>query len=158
MATATAPKLFHPVLSKQQYAQVEERYLRGETTKSIADLMGCNEVTLRVHISRKQLPAIRAERQKDGRGERTKHKFAEISENIADVLLEKTPKDHEDLNLHADTAQKAAKIAALVHGWGEGAQIAVIVAGDIGGRPDQEAIEVESSAELATEGQQSDQD
>ncbi len=139
-------------MTEAQWEDAKARYLAGESSEDIALAIGCKRGTLDVRLHRAGLPKLREAKRKEGRGDRTKGKFAQISENIADQLLQKTPKGLVSLNLHADTAQKGAKIAALVHGWGDGAQIAIIVAGDIEGRAELEAIEVES----ATERQQTD--
>lgn len=147
MTVATVQHGFQPKITPEQYESAKTQYFENVPIEDIAKVIGCNAGLLRTRFHRDGLPAIRAGRSKTGRGERTKHKFAEISENIADVLLEKTPKSEEGLNLHADTAQKAAKIASLVHGWGEQTNIAVIVAGDISGDPEPDPIDVETVAD-----------
>jgi|SRR6185295_4181078 len=146
VATRKTHKL--AVITAQQYEEAKDRYMHGESAETIAKDLGCKRNVLDTRFSRDGLPAKRLERLKDGRGERTKQKIAEVVENIADQLAQKTPKGMESLNLHADTAMKAAKTGSILYGWGEQTSVAIIVAGDITGRPvEEEAIDIESATE-----------
>lgn len=130
---------------------IDGLYLQGLLPEAISERTGVNSRTIAVSLSRRGITKERdltlAKQREEGRSDRLREKLGEIAESTADSLLAKAPSTPEDLNLHADTAQKVAKTASLLYGWGEGAQVAIIMPGVLTGKPEQDAIEVESAVE-----------
>jgi hypothetical protein len=153
MSVATVKHGFQPKITPEQYESAKAQYFDNVPAEDIAKVIGCNVNLLRTRFSRDGLPAIRARRAQTGRGERTRQKYGQISEEVADKLAGSAPKSLESLAVYADVAMKGAKVGSLAFGWGEQTNLAIIVAGDITGDPEQEAIDVDSSAEVAADGQ-----
>jgi hypothetical protein len=132
---------------------VEALYLQGVEPSEIAVQVGTKLSTLHTGLTKRGL----TKRRKEARAMVKKADLAQLSRATREKLavatdlvvdnLQEPPKQLERLNLHADTLQKAAKTAALVHGWGEGAAIALVIPGVLTGDDQGEAIDVNASVE-----------
>lgn len=155
----TTEPVTKPTRGQVDWKDVKSLYLQGMEPADIAKKLNVNRLTINVGLSKRGITKLEREapnfKDLQGLSRSTRDKLARKVEKMADCLPD-PPKGLQNQNIYADTLQKVAKTAGGIHGWGEGAQIAVIVAGDISGRPEQDAIEVESTSELATEGQQTD--
>lgn len=152
----TAEPVTKPTRGQVDWKDVKSLYLQGMEPADIAKKLNVNRLTINVGLSKRGITKLERKppnsKDLESLSRSTREKLAVKVEKLTDCLPD-PPKGLQNQNIYADTLQKVAKTAGGIHGWGEGAQIAVIVAGDIGGRPDQEAIEVESSTEVATERQ-----
>ena len=143
------------VKAKPDWDNIVGLYLQGFGPTAISTKTGIHVNTIKVGLSKRKVKGQRdiavAKQREEGRSGRLKEKLGEVAESIVDTLSNRTPSDPDGLNQHADTAQKVAKTASLIYGWGEGAQVAIIVPGVLNMRPEPEAIDVESSSEPASE-------
>lgn len=139
---------------------IEEMYLQGLPPEVISKKTGVNSRTISVHMCRRDMYKLQqkaiSEGDVEGLSKTTRSKLALAADKLADQL-QAPPKSLERQNLYADTLQKTAKTAALVHGWGETSALAVVFAGDLSGKPEQDVIDIESGTNLAlNEGEQQD--
>jgi hypothetical protein len=150
-----------PTRNKIDWEPIESLYLEGYLPHAIAQKTGVDARVISVGLSRrganKRKLEIAASNQKldvDTLSRVTRQKIATAADRVVDRLQD-PPNNPDLLNQHADTLQKAAKTAALVHGWGETSAVAVVLAGVLtGSEQDQEsrAIDIESTAETDSDG------
>lgn len=143
---------------KPDWKKIAALYLEGFLPQAISEKTGIGSNTIRVGLAKRGITKVRREQSatvvanvdlvSSSRNTRTKL-AAEVERTLAKVS-ECDPRKPEALNLHADTLQKVAKTASLVHGWGESNAVSVVLAGVITDRPEQEAIDVESEVDSGT--------
>jgi len=133
--------------SRPDWKVITSLYVEGFRPVAISAKTGISADTIRVGLCKRGVTKTKREAVVYDYGEdlsratRTKLKIAVCAESIVDQLNIKTPTSADGLNRHADTLAKITKTAALVYAWGENPAIAVIVAGDIGGRANPEDME-----------------
>lgn len=155
-ATVTKPTKLKP-----DWKQIETLYLQGFLPQAISVKTGIGSNTIRVGLAKRGITKVRREQSAtvlnlnvEASSRETRAKLAAEVERTLHKVSDCDPRRPEALNLHADTLQKVAKTAALVHGWGDAGATAVVVAGVLTMRPDDQpetqVIDVESGTEPAT--------
>ena len=126
-------------------------YKQGLDAHDISRETGINRQTINVGLCKrgvtKEPRNLKYEGDSASLSRVTRAKLAAEVERTLGKVANCDPRKPEALNLHADTLQKVAKTASLVHGCGETSAIALVVTGVITDKPEREAIDVQSEVD-----------
>jgi hypothetical protein len=145
--------------STPDWKVIENLYLQGFLPAAISQKTGIAVSTIKVGLCKRGVTKLKQKPESlvnhlgmEGMSRNTRSTLAKIVEETAEKL-KNPPKSLEKLALHADITLKTIKGASTLHGWGEGAAIALVIPGVLTGDDQGEpAIDVESSAEPDPEG------